>query len=146
MWNRDLLKISVFIFFDKIYSQRTHCVTIENIFSNKKLMQLSFKNKDLKCKVRRSNLKLILLYHLKQILDELLKILYEGYHLTQLYIRVGFLSPVQALFFLICVGDSMGQGLNFCKCLVRCCGTNYSFNKRSLYIISLNKKIKWLKK
>ena len=31
----DLLKISAFIFFDKTYLQKPHCVAIENISSNK---------------------------------------------------------------------------------------------------------------
>ena len=92
--------ISAFIFFDKTYLQKPHCVTIENISSNKKKLQLRFvlKNKDLKGKVRRINLKLTLLYQLKQILDELLIILHRGYQLIQLY------------FFLICTGDSAGAG------------------------------------
>ena len=57
----------VFIFFDKTYLQKPLCVTVENISSNKKWLQLRFvfKNKDLKSKVRRINLKLILLYQLK---------------------------------------------------------------------------------
>ena len=33
--NADLLKISVFIFFDKTYLQKPHCVMIKNISSNK---------------------------------------------------------------------------------------------------------------
>ena len=33
--NADLLKKSVFIFFNKTYLQKPHCVTIENISSNK---------------------------------------------------------------------------------------------------------------
>ena len=65
--NPDLLKIFVFIFFDKTYLQKPHCVTIENISSNKKQLQLRFvlKNKYLKSKVKRINLKLSLLYQLK---------------------------------------------------------------------------------
>ena len=56
--------ISVFIFFDKTYLQKPHCVTIENISSNKKKLQLRFflKKKELKSKVRRITLRLILLY------------------------------------------------------------------------------------
>ena len=56
--------ISVFIFFDKTYLQKPHCVTIENISSNKKKLQLRFflKKKELKSKIRRITLRLILLY------------------------------------------------------------------------------------
>ena len=52
--------ISDCIFVDKTYLQKPHCVTIENISSNKKKLQLRFvlKNKDLKGKVRIINLKL----------------------------------------------------------------------------------------
>ena len=59
--------IPLFIFFDKAYLQKPQCVTIESISSNKKKLQVRFfiKNKDLKSKVRRINLKLILLYQLK---------------------------------------------------------------------------------
>ena len=57
--NADLLKISVFIFFYNIYLQKPNCTMIENISSNKTLLQLRFalKNKGLKSKVRRINLK-----------------------------------------------------------------------------------------
>ena len=65
---------------------------------------------DLKSKVRRINLKSILLYQLKQILDELLRVLGGQYQPMQLDIRVGFSSPAQALFFLICAGDSVAVG------------------------------------
>ena len=56
--------ISVFIFFDKTYLQKPHCVTIENISSNKKKLHLRFflKKKELKSKIRRITLRLILLY------------------------------------------------------------------------------------
>ena len=52
--------ISDSIFVDKTYLQKPHCVTIENISSKKKKLQLRFvlKNKDLKGKVRIINLKL----------------------------------------------------------------------------------------
>ena len=40
--NADLLKISVFIFFDETYLQKPHCVAIENIPSNKTQLQLRF--------------------------------------------------------------------------------------------------------
>ena len=33
--NADLLKISVFVFFDKTYLQKPHCIMIENTSSNK---------------------------------------------------------------------------------------------------------------
>ena len=33
--NADLLKVSVFIFFDKTYLQKSYCIMIENISSNK---------------------------------------------------------------------------------------------------------------
>ena len=57
----------VFIFVDITYLQKPLCATVENISSNKKLLQLRFvfKNKDLQSKVRRINLKLILLNQLK---------------------------------------------------------------------------------
>ena len=50
MANADLTKISVFIFFDKTYLQKPHCIMIEYISSNKTQLQLRFvfKNKDLK--------------------------------------------------------------------------------------------------
>ena len=50
MANADLTKISVFIFFDKTYLQKPHCIMIEYISSNKAQLQLRFvfKNKDLK--------------------------------------------------------------------------------------------------
>ena len=35
--------------------------------------------------------------------------------------------------------------MNFYKCLVKLCQTNYCFYEKSLYIMSLNKKIEWLK-
>ena len=55
-------------------------------------------------------MKLILLYQLKKILDELLRIFHGRYQLMQLYIRASFSSPVQAPFFLICTGNSTGAG------------------------------------
>ena len=50
MASADLTKISVFIFFDKTYLQKPHCIMIEYISSNKTQLQLRFvfKNKDLK--------------------------------------------------------------------------------------------------
>ena len=103
--NADLLK--KFIFFNKTYLQKPHCVMTENISSNKTRLQLRFvlKNEDLKSKVRRINLKLILLNWLKWILDELFRILHGQYQLMQLYLRAGFSLPAHASFFLICVGD-----------------------------------------
>ena len=38
--NADLLKTSVFIYFDKKYLQKSHCVMTENISSNKTQLQL----------------------------------------------------------------------------------------------------------
>ena len=38
--NADLLKISIFIFFDNTYLQKPQCVMAENIPSNKTLLQL----------------------------------------------------------------------------------------------------------
>ena len=77
---------------------------------NNKTLQLRFvlKNKDLKSKVRRIDLKWILLNQLKWILAELFRIFQGQYKPTQLYLRGGLLSSAQASFFLICVGDSMG--------------------------------------
>ena len=48
--NADLLKLSFFIFFDKTYLQKPHCIMIENTSINKMYLQLRFvlKNKDLK--------------------------------------------------------------------------------------------------
>ena len=104
------LKISVFIFFDRTYLQKHHCVMIENISSNKTKLRLRFifKNKDLKSKVRRISLKWILLNQLKWILDEPFRTLLGWYQPTQLYLRAGLLLHAQVSFFLICVGDSMG--------------------------------------
>ena len=71
-------------------------------------LQLRFviQNKDLKSKIRRINLKWILLNQLKWILDELFRVLCKQYKPMQLYLRAGFSSPTQASFFLICAGDS----------------------------------------
>ena len=35
--------------------------------------------------------------------------------------------------------------MNFCKCLVKLCRTYYCFYQKSLYVISVNEKIRWLK-
>ena len=51
-----------------------------------------------------------MLYQLQQILHELLRISCEQYPPMQLYIRMGFSSPVQASFFLVCAADSVGAG------------------------------------
>ena len=71
-------------------------------------LQLRFviQNKDLKSKIRRINLKWILLNQLKWILDEPFRVLCKQYKPMQLYLRAGFSSPTQASFFLICAGDS----------------------------------------
>ena len=83
---------------------------IENISRNKLQLQLRFvlKNKDLKIKVRRINLKQILVNQLKWILDKLFTILCGRYQLMQHYLRSGFTSLGWASFLLICMGDSMG--------------------------------------
>ena len=75
-------------------------------------MQLRFvlKNKDLKSKVRRINLKLILPNQLAWILDELFRILCGHYQPMQLYLRVSFSLPTLASFFLICTSDIVGMG------------------------------------
>ena len=89
-----------------------HCIMIETMSSDPKQLKLRFvlKIKDLKSKVRRINLKLIMLNQLKRILDELFRISGRQYHPTHLYLRAGFSSPVQVYFFLICAGDSAGRG------------------------------------
>ena len=75
-------------------------------------MQLRFvlKNKDLKSKVRRIDLKWILLNQLKWILDELFIILHGQYQPMQLCLRSGFSSPTWASFPLIGTEDSAGAG------------------------------------
>ena len=72
----------------------------ENISSNKTQLQLRFvlKNKALKSKVRRINLKWILLNQWKWILDKLFRILRRGYQPVQLYLRVGLYCPPKPLF------------------------------------------------
>ena len=64
----------------------------------------------LNSKVRRINLKVILLNQLKWILDKLFRILLRQYQSTQLHFRPSFSSPTQAFFFLTCSGNSMGAG------------------------------------
>ena len=61
-------------------------------------------------KVRRINLTWILLYQLKWIMDKLFRILCGPYQLTQFYLRAGFSLPIQASFFLICMGDCTSAG------------------------------------
>ena len=107
--NADLLKISVFIFFfmkhffwSPIAQWLKICQVTECSFS------FGLKNKDLKSKVRRINLKWILLNQLKWILNKLFRILCRWYQPTQLYFRVGFSSTTQVSFFLICIGNSVG--------------------------------------
>ena len=55
-----------------------------------------------------------MLNQLKLILDELFKIWHWRYQPTQLYLWMGFSLPAQALFFLICMGDSTGKGYRLC--------------------------------
>ena len=91
---------------------------IENLSSNKTKLLLKFvlKIKDLKSKVKRINLKLILLYQLTWILDELFRILHERYQPMQLHLSLGYSPPTQASFCLICIGycaDTCYQGLFF---------------------------------
>ena len=71
-------------------------------------------NEDLKSKIRRINLKLILLNQLKWILAELFRILCRQYQPTQFYLRVGMSSLTQTSFFLICMVDSMDAGYLAC--------------------------------
>ena len=62
---------------DIFFLDKQNCIMIENISSSKSQLQLrfAFKHKNLKSKVRRINLKWILLNQLKWILDELFRIL-----------------------------------------------------------------------
>ena len=64
---------------------------IENISNNKVQLQLKFvlKNKSLKSKARRTNLKWILLNQLKWILDKLFRSLRGQYQPTLLYLKAG---------------------------------------------------------
>ena len=73
------------------------------IYQVTKRGQLRFvvKNKELKSKIRRINLKWILLNQLKGILHELFRILHGGYQLMQLYLWVGFSVLLQTTFFCI---------------------------------------------
>ena len=73
------------------------------IYQVTKRGQLRFvlKNKDLKSKIRRINLKWILLNQLKGILCKLFRILQGEYQLMQLYLWVGFSVLLQTTFFCI---------------------------------------------
>ena len=75
---------------------------------------MPLKIKHLKSKVRKINLKLILLNQLKLILDTLFRILCRRYHPMQFCLRAGVSSLAQASFFLICMGDSAYAGYLLC--------------------------------
>ena len=72
--------------------------------------RLGLKNKDLKCNVRKINIKWILLNQLKWILDKVFRTLCHQYQPKQHNLGVGFSLPAQASFFLICMGDRAGGG------------------------------------
>ena len=80
---------------------------IEKTSINKTLLQLTFvlKNKDLKSRVRRINLKWILLNNLKWIWDEFFRILHGLYQPTQVYLRADMSLPTWASLFSIYAGD-----------------------------------------
>ena len=84
--------MQIYLFFDKTYLQKPHCVMVENVSSNKTLALLRFflKHKDLKSKVRRISLNWILLNQWNCILDEPFRVLRGRYQPTQLYLRAPF--------------------------------------------------------